>query len=277
MNKDRSAFDDRVIKDYIPHIIKLVINTGSDGEEPQALINCPAYKYVEDVQDKLSKVNEAIKQCQIVARQVEIPPPNDWLNNIGLTLADHFEKQLNDATLFLFSISDKSLLLINSVLDLKIDPRKCRHKNVEARITDNADLLKALQQLNLTVKPLEDLRNFYVHRGESRRTDLLEIFSLIQKVSQRREFRPDQDVQLYTQKQLLETISSEITKMEAVVEEIKGALLSQYSKRLEELGGIIMPNGEELNEFREILETIVSTEPAEIKIAPELLGLYKVH
>jgi len=62
MNRDRSAFDDRVINDYIPYIIKLMVNATPDGDIPQELINSPSYKYVEDVQNKLSRINEAIEQ-----------------------------------------------------------------------------------------------------------------------------------------------------------------------------------------------------------------------
>lgn len=274
MDKDRPAFDDRVMNDYIPHIIKMVANAPPDGEMFEELINSPSYKYVEDVQNKLNKIDEAIKQCELAARQVENPPPNHWLNSMGLSLADHFQKQLDDATLYLFSVFDKCLLLINSVLDLQIDPRQCRYEKVKNRVNNNDELLKALQKLNQTVKPLADLRNFYVHRGEPREMVLIDTLKIIELLGERREITTEQDVPAVTRRHILETMRSEITKINALVEEVKGNLLASYKKRLEELGGVMMPSQQEVTVFREVLESITGTEPAEFVLPPEFDKLH---
>lgn len=154
---------------------------------------------------------------------------------------------------------DRTLLLTNAVLGLRITLRNCTLGNLKKVLNSRLpDLVAKLTELDRTIKPIADARHLFAHRGQSR---VIAMFSAIgyAKAAAQALGAPVEGVHFNDEqalKELLQTMHQDIDMIEREVGPVLDTLHKPYLEHLQELGGVTIPSEAEMTRASAFLKHV---------------------
>jgi hypothetical protein len=110
-----------------------------------------------------------------------------WMSSVRIMPQDWFVYNYANYRLIAYGIFDTVLLIVNDVLDLKIDPRRVKRGFInKSEIADN-NLLPSLQKLENLLEKYSDERNKYVHRSTRPEIDFVDNLAAYQLMKEAKE------------------------------------------------------------------------------------------
>ena len=168
-----TALDRRLINDLSSHILWLMATFGKEEDPQRDVIKSPPMQYSHKVLAVSQKVSSGISDSAQLIRQVAQPPPETWFTEIGITKTEFIQQSLDMFTVVLYSLLDRCLQLTNIILSIDLNSRKVTYDSLLKSLKSNHSVVAtALSDLKDAVSPLADPRHFFVHRGESRESQL---------------------------------------------------------------------------------------------------------
>lgn len=100
----------------------------SEGHPPKWLSNNPSHLYVLEASNKARKVTHSIEHAKSIIKQIENPPPEDWLPIVRSSKNKFIKQHIDLFPVVLFSSLDRSLLLANLLLDIGKTEKEVTYK-----------------------------------------------------------------------------------------------------------------------------------------------------
>lgn len=246
---DESNFLKLVGLDFQMHFLKRLAYINAEGLPSERVINDPRHLYVQETSNKSLKVKDAIEHAESLIKQIEIPPPQEWLNLVGLSRHDFIQQNVDLFSVILFSSFDRSLLLANFLLGEIENEKEVTYKKIIKSIrADNPLTAELLSDLHHETRNLADHRNFFSHRGIKRRIGRFseihraKVITRLFNVSVETVNFQDSDAE----KELIAELRKEVTSFESIIFRFLDSLSLKYLEVINQLGGIDMPNDDEL-------------------------------
>jgi len=253
------TLDERLHRDFSQGLLlRRFASVSPDAVDrvPPPLAQSQAEELVRDAFNALVSVTLATKDARLAIRQVEVPPPANWLSELDIPLLKFVQVQVDTFSVLAYSTIDRVLLLVNVVCGLDIPPRECSFGAVAKRIASGEPrLFLNLQELRKLTSDLAEARHLFVHRGEGRAVD---VFSDVRRLDLiLEEFSlPRDSVELNVdgaQERAVIAMTQDAERIEEGLRELKGALLGIYDRELARLGGISLPDKETIEKALAVL------------------------
>jgi hypothetical protein len=244
----QSTFCRLLISDSTAHFTKRLAYLDEDGHPPSWALNDPRHKYVLEACNRQTRVERALTQAAGLIVQIEHPPPEAWLDTVGLAVEAYSQQIIDHFTLVLYSTLDRTLLLANFVLSLGIYDHlatyKAVSKELRIRAADVADKFSSLYE---ATAPLSDPRHFFAHRGESRRINVFSEVARTKRIVKIFGVPTDGVVFSDTQarSELLRTMENDLSSVCSSAVDAMDALALRYETEVQLLGGIDFPTEQE--------------------------------
>ncbi len=247
---DTSAFLKLVAFDFRMHMLKRLAYINSEGHPPENILNDPRHLYVIETSDKLMKVKNAIDHAKLLIKQIEIVPSQDWLESIGITKYEFIQQNVDLFSVVLFSSLDRALLLANFLMNLIGSEKEVTYKKIIGSIRKQREsVADLLTELYKETADLADHRNFFSHRGKNRNAGRVSSIRRIKVITQLFNVPMDNTVFLddEAEKELAELLRKEVSLIEPILLKFLESVSSIYIEGINKIGGIDMPNEEELS------------------------------
>jgi len=251
------SFDERLSLALTLHWVHRSARLGPDGIPAKSVLDSPVDRYVLDVSAAASRLDVCIRHGKVTIKQIDSPPPQEWLHNIGLSEYEFYQHLLDTGTVIVHSALDRGLLFLNTVLALGLESRLCNFDSVKKHIRESfPQILKATAHLRELVFPIAASRHHYVHRGESR---ALNLFSGVRRMHAiTKAFSvPTDGVRIKDTEarwELLKTLRSETAATEDALRELKESARGAFTNRLSDVGGLSPPTEVEIERFVQVTE-----------------------
>jgi len=241
------SLSEHIDEHFALHFSKRLAYIDENGCPPEWILTDPRHMYVQEVSHRLALLHAAVADAKGLITQAENPPPDDWLNSVGLTRNKYVQQMVDSFTLLLHSTADRALLLTNAILRLGIEPRKLSLKEISKKLQSQGEIIAALHSAHSSTSHLSDARNQFAHRGERRYVGQFSDIARVKVILKKFECPSDQ-VQfgdLEASQRLKADLLSELISVETVLEQVVEILLPSYLAQIESLGGPDAPNADE--------------------------------
>ncbi|MBI3374796.1 MAG: hypothetical protein HY017_23990 [Betaproteobacteria bacterium] len=251
------SFDGRLNLALTLHWVYRSARLGPDGKPAKSVLESSVAQYVSGVSAAASRLDVCIRHGRVTIQQIDTPPPEDWLQRIGLSEYEFYQHLLDTGTVIVHSALDRGLLFLNTVLALGLEPRLCNFDSVKKLIRDSLpQVLNAAANLRDLVALIASSRHYYIHRGESRTLDLFSGVRRVHAVTKAFSV-PTEGVRIKDTEarwELLKTLRSETTAIETALRKLKESVREAFTSRLTDLGGFRPPTKLEIERFVKVTE-----------------------
>lgn len=236
--------------------IRRCSNLGPNGVPRNDFLNSSENKYVMEVSKFLTLLNSCISKTELLIRQAEAPPPEEWLTELQITKHDFLQERLDTSTLVLHSAIDRGLSLTSVALQLPIAVESSTYKNIKDLIKEtHKEVLLALDELREVVFPLHASRNAYAHRGENRCLGIFSDVKRLYELSPVFNFPLEvmQINEVGAMEELVETIEKDKAAVERRLLNLKTVLRPHCLQILLSLKALELPNEQEITRYSEAM------------------------
>jgi len=238
-------------------MFKRLAYINSEGHLPEWLSNNPPHLYVLEASNKAMKVTNSIEHAKSIIKQIENPPPEDWLSIVGLSKNKFIQQHIDLFSVVLFSSLDRSLLLANLLLDIGKTEKEVTYKKIIKSIEKVSPAIAGiLGELYKATESLADYRNHFSHRGVNRNTGRFSSVYRVKLITQLFDV-PMENVKLLDNEagtELVEMLSKEVSDIEPIILRFLEAVAMYYVDGLNKAGGLEMPSEEELQRAQLVTE-----------------------
>lgn len=228
---------------------KRLAHINSEGHPPEWLLKSPSHFYVLEASRKANKVTNSIDYAKSLIKQIENPPSEEWLSDVGLSKNKFIQQNIDLFSVVLFSSLDRSLLLANLLMDIGKAEKEVTYRKVIKSIEKiNPAIAEILSELYKETESLADHRNYFSHRGLNRKTGRFSSVHRLKVITQLFNI-PMENVKLLeseAESDLVEMLCKEVSNIEPVLLRFLEAVAVYYIEGLNKLGGLDVPSEEEL-------------------------------
>lgn len=228
---------------------KRLAHINSEGHPPEWLLNNPSHLYVLEASSKANKVTNSVEHAKSIIKQIENPPPEEWLSKVGISKNKFIQQHIDLFSVVLFSSLDRSLLLANLLMGIGKTEKEVTYKKVIKSIEKiNPVIAEILDDLYKETESLADHRNHFSHRGLNRNSGRFSSVHRVKVITQIFNV-PMENVRLLdseAESELVEMLYKEVSNIEPILLRFLEAVAVYYIEGLNRLGGLDMPSEEEL-------------------------------
>src|SRR5574337_649726 len=131
------SFDERLNIAFSYHWIHRSASLGPDGVPADSILNNNVAQYILAVSAATSRLDECIRHGKVTIKKIATPPPDEWLQRIGVSEYGFYQHLLDTGTVVVHSALDRGLLFLNTVLSLDLEPRTCNFDSVKKLIRNS--------------------------------------------------------------------------------------------------------------------------------------------
>lgn len=246
---DSSKFIFAVYLLFAEQWLKLMSHHNDNNDIPKWRTEKESSQQIIDVFNRTSYIQSNIDNAYTIIKQIEQPPPIEWLEQFDLTVMCYRQRHIDWFTTTVHTTLDLVLLLINNVYILRIPEKKCRIKKIEKIISKPYPNLR--DKLSILVNAISDIsedRHNIIHRGDHRK--ISPFYSTYYAYTATKAWNPDylDEVDFCEDESLDKVISilnANIDKIRGAVIEVLNELTNPYLAKIKELGGPNVPTEEE--------------------------------
>lgn len=151
-----------------------------------------------------------------------------WMSKTKVTPQDWFVYNYANYRVIAYGIFDTALLMVNDVLNLKVEPKKVKLEFIKKTEIANNGLLPSLENLDKVIQKYRDERNRYVHRStrpEVEFVDTLAAYELLKEAKEQGLYKGDVPERKKAQRYYEEERDKQVAKMQKETEEISAAVI----------------------------------------------------
>jgi len=219
----------------------------ADESRTKALTSADLYCL--DIFDSVSPLIQSFELLERSRCLTILMPSEKYLNGQNINRYEWLEYHISTFLVAFATVGDESLLLVNEVQCLGIEPKDCRARIVKGnKWVKDTPIPKCLNAIEKVIEPHKNTRNLLVHRGKTPSLDSLcktDGIDQLKKISFVLQHSPEAFPEIMRSKtdhafvkafiQIDKALNNEICKLRATVWQLLTTLREFYDQRLSTL------------------------------------------